>query len=97
MTAALVAPAIAVAKPTSSVPVLNGDGKHDDTLALTALLNGDDIVVPANAPYVVARLQDGSVTLIGGEFLVHRSVESSLNRMAAGNVLNQVILTPHSI
>lgn len=66
-------PAVAVGS-TVMIPILRGDGIHDDTKAVTALFSGKPLHLTSNPTFRVARLENGSVTLIGGTFRVHKNV-----------------------
>lgn len=81
--AAAVAPAFAGRAIARLTPVLHGDGKRDDTAALKALFAGEDVIVPANARYAVARLANGVVTLVGGRFFVRDSITTLANIKSA--------------
>lgn len=75
MAAVVAVPALTGLRGADSAPVLRGDGRHDDTLALRALFAGRKVIVPAGASYVAARLTNGAVTLVGGRFLTRDPVD----------------------
>ncbi len=66
--------AMVLAKAPLSIPVMVGDGEHDDTLALQALFDGK----PFSAERLtVLRNLDGDVLIRGGVFRITRTLKLS--------------------
>ena len=88
-----VAAAPAIVKASSLMPIyvpkpailtLWGDGVHDDTLALQALIDGKDVVRHDGATFM--RHPDGSIYLASGTFAISSAIVFSGNNNRVENV-----------
>lgn len=61
--------AVAPVFPVSPLPILYGDGKHDDTLALQALLDKQPVIDGTSSEVIVVG-EHGHVFIQGGVYLV---------------------------
>ncbi len=68
----------ATARYTFALPVIKGDGRHDDTDGLTALFNGEPFVTENEA--IVDMVEDGSYIINRGTFYISRTLRFRAGR-----------------